>query len=102
MKKKIIIVLMGLAVLTGCSSKKNNVTITELNNVNNQIIEYFKSELHDYDNMSFNYVDETNMVVVVGLYNNSKNEQKEFQKKVIKSDNIMFVKSDGLINVIKK
>lgn len=46
--------------LTGCSKSTTEVSKTELNKVNDQIIEYFSSENVEYDNLSFNYVDLTN------------------------------------------
>ena len=62
-KKTILtIVLCGVMILklTGCSKSTTEVSKTELNKVNDQIIEYFSSENVEYDNLSFNYVDLTN------------------------------------------
>lgn len=50
---------MGVS-LTGC---KKEVTNKDIENVNNKIVEYFSSN-NEYDNLSYNYVDEENKVVV--------------------------------------
>ena len=55
----------------------------ELKEINNKIINYFMSSDKDYDNCSFNYVDLTNNVVVVGLVDNSNEMQEEFREKVV-------------------
>ena len=64
-----VVMILGL---TGCDKSNTEVSETELNKVNEQIIEYFSSENVEYDNLSFNYVDLTNKKVVVGLIDNSK------------------------------
>ena len=86
MKKLLIILLVGIS-LAGC---KKEVTTKELENVNNKIVEYFSSN-NEYDNLSYNYVDEENKVVVVGLINNTKEEQERFKKLVVDSNLIKFV-----------
>ena len=79
MKKIILTILVcGIVVLglTGCETK-TNVSIEGLNNINNKIIDYFqKNGTEKYNNYSYNYVDEKNKVVIVGLIDNSKKEQK--------------------------
>ena len=86
MKRLLIILLMGIT-LTGC---KKEVTTKDLENVNNKIVEYFSSN-NEYDNLSYNYVDEENKVVVVGLINNTKEEQERFKKLIVDSNLIKFV-----------
>lgn len=88
--------LMTLS-LTGCGSKVEtdnrvgNVSIEELNDINNKIIYYFNDNgTSIYDNYSYNYVDEKNMVVVVGLVNNSKEEQEWFKNNIVDSKYIRF------------
>ncbi len=99
MKKVLLVVLiMGgiLITMTGCDNKI--ATSDELNDVNNKIIEYFQSSNAEYDNLSFNYVDVTNKKVVVGLLDNSKEQQEKFRKSVVDSDFIEFVKGEKLMN----
>ena len=69
------VIFLGIiTITTGCGREKS-VSIDELNKINDKIIEYFQT--HDkYSNFSYNYVDEKEKVVVVGLIDNSKNEQK--------------------------
>ena len=43
-----------------------------------------------YNNYSYNYVDEKDMVVVVGLVNNSKEEQEWFKNNIVDSKYIRF------------
>ena len=69
----------------------------DLNKVNNKIIEYFSNnETSNYENYVFNYVDKQNQVVVVGLLDNSKEEQEKFKEIVVNSNLIKFVKSEKL------
>lgn len=76
MKKTLFAVLIcGFMVLTltGCDdkietndnvNKINKVSIDELNDINNKIIFYFNDNgTSIYDNYSYNYVDENDMVV---------------------------------------
>lgn len=72
-------------------TKDIDTTYEELNNINNQIIKYFTSPNPEYTNFSFNYIDEENQVIIVGLINNSKEEQTKFKKLVINSNLIKFV-----------
>ncbi len=90
-----VVMILGL---TGCDKSNTEVSETELNKVNEQIIEYFSSENVEYDNLSFNYVDLTNKKVVVGLIDNSKKQQDKFKKLVINSKFIEFVKGENLID----
>lgn len=76
----------------------DNVSIDELNNINAKIIEYFLSTTVPYDNYSYNYVDEENNVVIVGLLDNSKEEQDKFRKLIVDSEYIKFVKGERLVN----
>lgn len=90
-----VVMILGL---TGCDKSNTEVSETELNKVNEQIIEYFSSENVEYDNLSFNYVDLTNKKVVVGLIDNSKKQQDKFKKLVTNSKLIEFVKGENLID----
>ena len=83
------VIFLGIiTITTGCGREKN-VSIDELIKINDKIIEYFQT--HDkYSNFSYNYVDESNLVVVVGLVDNSKEEQSWFRKNVVDSKYIKF------------
>lgn len=101
MKKILIILISGLIVLgmIGCSNSKKEITREELQIINNKIIEYFQNNgMKDYENYIFNYIDEDNNVVVVGLLDNSKEEQEKFKKNIVNSKFIKFVKSEQLTN----
>lgn len=103
MKKKLLIILLCGSVLlgmVGCGNKKE-VTLEELNDVNNKIIEYFSSENIEYNNFSFNYIDEENKIVIVGLLDNSKEKQEQFKKTVVDSDFIKFIQGSENINFPK-
>lgn len=101
MKKKVLTILVtGLILLnlTGCTTK-NDVTIEELNKVNDKIVSYFQENSRvTYDNYSYNYVDEKNKVVIVGLVNNSKEEQEWFLKNIVNSKYIKFEQGEHLQN----
>ena len=100
MKKTLFAVLVCTLMtltLTGCGSKVEtdnrvgNVSIEKLNDINNKIIYSFNDNgTSIYDNYSYNYVDEKDMVVVVGLVNNSKEEQEWFKKNIVDSKYIRF------------
>ena len=100
MKKTLFAVLVCTLMtltLTGCGSKVEtdnrvgNVSIEELNDINNKIIYYFNvNGTSIYDNYSYNYVDEKDMVVVVGLVNNSKEEKEWFKNNIVDSKYIRF------------
>lgn len=67
----------------------------DLDQINNKIIEYFLNNgTSNYENYDFNYVDEKNQVVVVGLLDNSKEAQEKFKETVVNSDLIKFVQSE--------
>ena len=100
MKKKILNTLLFLVIIisvTGCN-KTANVSEEQLNNINDKIIAYFSSDNAEYNNLSFNYVDTINKKVVVGLLNNSKEEQERFKKLVVDSEYIVFIEGGKLIN----
>lgn len=101
MKKKVLTILVtGLILLnlTGCTTK-NNVTIEELNKVNDKIVSYFQENSRvTYDNYSYNYVDEKNKIVIVGLVDNSKEEQEWFLKNIVNSKYIKFEQGEHLQN----
>lgn len=102
MKKKLLTILIcGVMTIgiTGCSNSKKEIKKEDLQSVNNKIIDYLESNgVTNYDNYVFNYVDEENNVVVVGLLDNSKEEQEKFKKSIVDSDLIKFVKSEKLVN----
>ena len=105
MKKTLFAVLVCTLMtltLTGCGSKVEtdnrvgNVSIEELNDINNKIIYYFNNNgASIYNNYSYNYVDEKDMVVVVGLVNNSKEEQEWFKNNIVDSKYIRFEQFAG-------
>lgn len=100
MKKMIVsILLCGSMILgIGCQNTKK-ITKEDLENVNNKIIEYFQTNgVKNFENYSFNYVDEENKVVVVGLLENSENEQEKFKKTIVDSNLIKFVKGERLVD----
>ncbi len=90
--------ILGVFFISGCgktSENKKNVTVDDLNNINDTITNYFTSEKADYEGVIFNYVDEVNKIVVVGLVDNTKEKQEEFKKKVIDSDVLKFISADN-------
>ena len=101
MKKKILTILIfGVIFLgiTGCGKEKM-IDIYELNIINDKIIEYFeKNGSIKYDNYSYNYVDEENGFVIVGLFDNSKEQQEWFKKNIVNSKYIKFEQAKPLIN----
>lgn len=104
MKKTIFTILIcGVMALeiTGCGNNKKEVAKADLEDVNNQIIEYFQTNgIKGYENYSFNYVDEENKVVVVGLLDNSEKEQEKFKKNIVDSKLIKFVKGERLVDEV--
>ena len=100
MKKKILNTILFMVIIisvTGCN-KTANISEEQLNNINDKIIAYFSSDNAEYNNLSFNYVDTINKKVVVGLLNNSKEEQERFKKLVVDSEYIVFIEGGKLIN----
>lgn len=100
MNKKILNTILFVVIIisvTGCS-KNTNVSEEQLNNINDKIIAYFSSDNVEYNNLSFNYVDTINKNVVVGLLDNSKEEQEKFKKQVVDSEYIAFIEGGKLIN----
>lgn len=93
MKKIILTILIcGFMILglTGCETK-TDVSIEKLNNINNKIIDYFQQNGTEmYNNYSYNYVDEKKKVVIVGLVDNSLEEQKWFKENIVNSKYIKF------------
>ncbi len=94
--------------LTGCDdkietndnvNKINKVSIDELNDINNKIIFYFNDNgTSVYDNYSYNYVDENDMVVIVGLVDNSEEEQEWFRRNIVDSKYIRFEQGNHPVN----
>ena len=69
--------------------------------INNLLIYDKKNKLINVinsNNLSFNYVDTINKKVVVGLLNNSKEEQERFKKLVVDSEYIVFIEGGKLID----
>lgn len=100
MKEKILNTLLFIIIIisvTGCN-KTANVSEEQSNNINDKIIAYFSSDNAEYNNLSFNYVDTINKKVVVGLLNNSKEEQERFKKLVVDSEYIVFIEGGKLID----
>ena len=91
MKKIFIIVLFtfGLGLFTGCGSSE--VSLRELNDINNKIIEFYINNNDKAGNIGSHYVDEENKVVVVELIDNSSEEQEKFKQEVVDSKYIKFV-----------
>jgi len=91
-----VIIICSLLILgiTGCDNLDNKPTLSELSKINDQIIEYFQSDNIQYDNYSFNYVDDRAKVVVVGLLDNSKEQQEKFKELVVDSEYLVFIKAD--------
>lgn len=103
MKNKLLgILICGLLSigLTGCGKNNSLVTTNELNEINNKIIKYFQLSNVEYDNFSFNYVDDEKNVVVVGLLTNSEEEQNKFKTNIVDSEYIIFVQGKQNINEI--
>lgn len=104
MKKVIFTILVcGVMIfgITGCGNKsEKEIKKEDLESVNNQIIEYFQTNgVENYKNFAFNYVDEENKVVIVGLINNSEEEQEIFRKNIVDSKLIKFIKGERSENV---
>lgn len=72
--------------------EKKDASIQELNHINDVINDYVKNN-SAYNNLGFNYVDENKKVVIVGLYNNSYNQQHIFRKHIVDSELLEFVKA---------
>lgn len=107
MKRKYLILLLIITLLgvAGCQKEDKVINKNELVFVNNKIIDYFSSSDIDENlsnNLCFNYIDEKNQVVVVGLLYNTKKQQQEFKKNVIASKLIKFVQGSKDINLNKK
>ena len=85
----IVLCLFMLVVITGCNNKE--VSIKELNKINDKITEFYINNNDKAGNLGSHYVDEENMVVVVELINNTQEEQEKFREEVIDSEYIKFV-----------
>lgn len=104
MKKILLIstIFVGiLIVLIGYKNFQKPVSYDDLSKINNKIIEYFSTNTTLDDNFCFNYIDEKNNIVIVGLLDNSKEQQNNFKKKIINSKHIKFVQGSKNINVQK-
>lgn len=90
--KKILIIIMFICMIgtiTGCGS--DEVSLKELNDINDKIIEFYINNNDKAGNLGSHYVDEENKVVVVELIDNSSEEQEKFKKEVVDSEYIKFV-----------
>lgn len=91
--KKILTILLCVIIFLVFTDllKKKEVSIDELNSINDKIIDYFKKNgVEKYENYSYNYVDEQNKLVIVGLIDNSKEQQEWFKKNIVNSKYIKF------------
>ena len=83
---------------------EDEVNIT-LEYVNKKIQEYFGKENVDRTNLGYNYIDDKNEVVVVGLMDNSIEKQEEFMYNVFSSccgsTYIKYVQSKSMIKFVK-
>lgn len=103
MGKVIKTLICGIFLLSfiSCGDKEKYEKSLTFDKVNNKIIEYFKDEDNDRSNLSFNYIDNENNVIVVGLIDNSREKQDEFLKNIFNSKQIIFIKSKNLISFVK-
>ena len=86
-------------------SKTYNTGTHALEDVNIKIQEYFGKENVNRTNLGYNYVDEENDVVVVGLIDNSKEKQDEFIYNVFSNccgtKYIKYIKDNSIIEFRK-
>lgn len=73
-----------------------NHSYNELNQINNEIIDYITSESFKYDNYVSHYIDEINNIIIVELENNSLEAQNEFKEEIVNSDLITFIEGEKL------
>lgn len=96
MKRKILIILISLFIIfggTGCIQKSSK----NINSLNNSINEYFTWNPQYIGNpYVYNYVNEDENIIVVGLLNNTKEEQKWFKKAVLNSKYVKFEKAKNV------
>ena len=96
MKRKILIILISLLIIlggTGCIQKSSK----NINSLNNSINEYFTWNPQYIGNpYVYNYVNEDENIIVVGLLNNTKEEQKWFKKAVLNSKYVKFEKAKNV------
>ena len=76
---------------------KNKRIDNQLVEINNRITDYFLMDDIEYTNLSFNYIDSNQNKVIVGLYENTKEQQDEFKRIVVNSNLIVFI--DGKENI---
>ena len=104
-KKIVLIMLLGLLVILliiGWCNIKNKRIDNQLVEINNSITDYFLMDNIEYTNLSFNYIDSSQNKVIVGLYENTKEQQNEFKRIVVDSKLIVFVDSKGIDNQLNK
>ena len=92
MKKVILtIMLCGILIFSMLGCAKDETSLEDLNDINNKIVAYFQTNgAQKYENYSYNYVDEENRLIVVGLIDNSKKQQEWFKKNIVNSKYIKF------------
>lgn len=87
-----VLILVMFFSLVGCGEREVTIVkIEELNNINNQISEYFISNDLEYSNLGAHYVDEDSKMVVVELIVNTSEQQKWFRENVVNSGLIKFI-----------
>ena len=95
--------MIGVTTVSIVGCKKNSVSVTEedLEKVLQEIDNYYQSEKYKVDDysMSFYYMDLTNMKVVVGLMDNSKEHREGFKKNVVDSEYITFVQGREFVDL---
>ncbi len=88
-----------------CKEKKSIDYLAAPNDLNNLIIQYFTKKGADLDNFAYNYVDEENNKVTVGLLDIDIIKQDEFITKVFTeccgSDYVRFIKEHKLISFVE-
>lgn len=97
MRRKLLFFVAMILGTTGCSNDQIKATSDELQMIQDKIIKY--DTIHGVqENYAFNYVDEENGLVVVGLLNNSLEAQEKFKKDVVDSNFVKFVQSDEFVD----
>ena len=93
MKKYLLLFVCCMLMVCGCENN-GKPKLSELSPINDAIIAYFQAENPEYNNYVFNYVDEKSRTVVVGLLNNTKEEQDRFRQLVVDSEYLVFQEAD--------
>ncbi len=89
--------ILGITIYNRYTYDKTEKNIT-LEDVNDKIINYFSNKQNDTSNLAYNYIDSEKQVIVVGLVDNSKNNQEEFMSSVFSdSKYIKYIKDNAII-----